>query len=334
MNASIRDVAERAGVSVGTVSNVLNHREKVAPAAAERVRAAMDALGYVRNDAARQLRAGRSTTVGLIVLDVRNPFFTELARGAERAADARGLSVILGNSDEDVDREARYLDLFEQQRVRGILISPYRQIGQRLHVLRERGTAAVLVDRRDEDGLFSSVSVDDEHGGDLAARHLLDRGRRRIAFVGGPADIRQISDRRDGAARAVAEVPGALLEVMPAPASQVEDGRRAGEEIAGRDVAARPDAVFAANDLAALGVLQALSGRGVGVPDDIAIIGFDDIDFAAAAAVPLSSVRQPSLAMGETALRILLDESDDPHRAPEHVVFEPELVVRASSGGV
>lgn len=331
MTASIRDVAERAGVSVGTVSNVLNHRERVAPDSVKRVHEAIAELGYVRNDAARQLRAGRSTTVGLVLLDVRNPFFTELARGAEREADKHGLSVILANSDEDVAREARLLDLFEQQRVRGILISPYQQVGPRLRELRERGMPAVLVDRRSEDDAFSSVSVDDERGGYLAARHLLDGGRRRLLYTGGPLDMRQIDDRRRGARRAVDETEGASLEILPASASQVADGRVAGDEIASRPVAHRPDAVFCANDLVALGVLQSLSAHGLRVPDDIALIGFDDIDFAAAAVVPLSSVRQPSLLMGETALRILVAESDDRGRESEQVVFEPELVVRAST---
>ncbi|MET0297303.1 MAG: LacI family DNA-binding transcriptional regulator [Microbacterium sp.] len=333
MTASIRDVAERAGVSVGTVSNVLNHRERVAPESVSRVNAAIAELGYVRNDAARQLRAGRSATVGLIVLDVRNPFFTELARGAEREADARGLSVLLANSDESVDREARYLDLFEQQRVRGILISPYQEVGDRLRQVRERGIPAVLVDRQSEDHLFSSVSVDDELGGYLATRHLLEIGRRRILFTGGPIDMRQIDDRLRGARRAVAEVAGATLETLPGVASQVDDGRAAGDAVAARAAEDRPDAIFCANDLVALGVLQGLSAHGISVPDDIALIGFDDIDFAAAAVVPLSSVRQPSRLMGETALRLLVEEGDDPARASEQVVFEPELVVRASTGG-
>ncbi|HWM16700.1 MAG TPA: LacI family DNA-binding transcriptional regulator [Microbacterium sp.] len=333
MNANIRDVAVRAGVSVGTVSNVLNHREKVSPDAALRVRAAIEELGYVRNDAARQLRAGRSTTVGLVVLDVRNPFFTELARGAEHEAARHGLSVILGNSDEDVAREATYLDLFEEQRVRGVLISPYREIGARLRRLRERGTPTVLVDRRSDDAVFSSVSVDDELGGRLAAQHLIEGGRSRILFTGGPFDIRQIIDRLAGARRAVDATTGVTLDVLPTPASSVADGREAGETIARRRASDRPDAVFAANDLVALGVLQGLLAEpGIRVPEDIAIVGFDDIDFAAAAVVPLSSVRQPSQLMGETALRILLDEIADPDRPTEQVVFEPELVVRRSSG--
>jgi LacI family transcriptional regulator len=331
MTANIRDVAERAGVSVGTVSNVLNHREKVSPDAVRRVREAIEELGYVRNDAARQLRVGRSSTVGLVVLDVRNPFFTDLARGAENEAARHGLSVILGNSAEDVEREAGYLDLFEEQRVRGILISPYREIGPQLHRLRERGTPTVLVDRRSDDERFSSVSVDDERGGWLAADHLIRTGRRRILFAGGPLDIRQIVDRRAGAQRAVDAVEGVSFETLPTPAASVADGRAAGEAIAARTPQDRPDAVFAANDLLAMGVLQGLAGHGIRVPEEIAIIGFDDIDFASAAVVPLSSVRQPSQLMGETALRILLAEIADPASEAQQVVFEPELVVRAST---
>jgi LacI family transcriptional regulator len=329
---SIRDVAERAGVSVGTVSNVLNNPARVSPASVERVLSVIEELGYVRNDAARQLRAGRSTTIGLVVLDVRNPFFTDVARGAEDEAARHALSVILGNSDEDTAREAAYLDLFEEQRVHGVLISPYGEIGPRLHRLRERGTPAVLVDRMSRDQSFSSVSVDDVSGGHLAVTHLLETGRRRIAFVGGPFDIRQVSDRLEGARAALEPRSDATLEVLELQASSVLEGRRVGEAIVARQPADRPDAIFAANDLVATGVLQALVMQGsVRVPDDVALIGFDDIDFASAAVVPLSSIRQPSQLIGRTALQILLEEAADPSLAPRQVVFQPELVVREST---
>jgi LacI family transcriptional regulator len=329
---SIRDVANRAGVSVGTVSNVLNRVDKVSPAAAQRVTAAIEELGYVRNDAARQLRAGRSTSVGLIVLDVRNPFFTDVARGAEDAATLAGLSVLLGNSDENVARESAYLDLFEEQRVHGVLISPFGDVTPRLARLRSRGIPAVLVDRLSADRAFSSVSVDDVAGGRLAVEHLLGTGRSRIAFVGGPMEIRQVSDRLEGARQAVTGHPGATLEVLTTAALTVLEGRIIGQELLERPASERPEALFAANDLVALGLLQALVMNGtLLVPGDIALIGFDDIDFASAAVVPLSSVRQPSQLIGETALRILLEEAADPDLAPQQVVFQPELVVRAST---
>ena len=329
---SIRDVAERAHVSVGTVSNVLNRADKVSAAVVERVHEAIAELGYVRNDAARQLRAGRSTTIGLVVLDVRNPFFTDVARGAEDAAAANGLSILLGNSDEDSAREATYLDLFEEQRVHGVLISPFGDVGARLARLRSRGTPAVLVDRLSGDGALSSVSVDDVAGGRLAAEHLLASGRRRLAFVGGPFEIRQVSDRHEGAKQAVDAVAGSQLEVLETGALTVLEGRRIGEALVARDPADRPDAVFAANDLVAMGLLQALVMNGsLLVPGDILLVGFDDIDFAAAAVVPLSSIRQPSQLIGETAVRILLEEAADPELAPRQVVFQPELIVRDST---
>jgi LacI family transcriptional regulator len=336
MAVSVREVAAAASVSVGTVSNVLNRPDKVASATVARVLAAIDELGFVRNDAARQLRAGRSRSIGLVVLDVRNPFFTDVARGAEDRAAEDGMTILLGNTDENADREAAYVDLFEEQRVHGVLISPMTDDLPRLERLRSRGTPVVLVDREAADRRFSSVSVDDVVGGTLAVRHLLDTGRRRIAFVGGPESIRQVADRLEGARRAVAEVPGATLEVVETDSLTVLQGRAAGESLRARDAADRPDAVFAANDLLAMGVLQALMMLGtVRVPDDIALIGYDDIDFASAAVVPLSSIRQPAALIGYTAVDLLLreaaDAADGTAAEREQVVFQPELVVRDST---
>lgn len=334
MSVSVRDVAARASVSVGTVSNVLNRPDKVAPATVERVLAAIQELGFVRNDAARQLRAGRSRSIGLVVLDVRNPFFTDIARGAEDRAARDGMTVLLGNSDENAEREGSYLDLFEEQRVHGVLISPLADDLPRLERLRSRGTPVVLVDRQVGDRSFSSVAVDDVVGGELAVRHLLDTGRRRIAFVGGPHSIRQVADRLEGARRAVAGT-GASLEVIETSALTVLQGRAAGDAVHARPPAERPDAIFAANDLLAMGVLQALMMLGdVRVPDDVALIGYDDIDFASAAVVPLSSIRQPASLIGHTAVDLLLDEAGrGPGFEPRQVVFQPELVVRESTGG-
>lgn len=336
MAVSVRDVAAAASVSVGTVSNVLNRPEKVAPDTVARVMAAIDELGFVRNDAARQLRAGRSRSIGLVVLDVRNPFFTEVARGAEDRAAEDSMTILLGNSDENADRERSYLDLFEEQRVHGVLISPLGDDETRLQRLRGRDTPVVLVDRVSEDRKLSSVSVDDVVGGELAVRHLIDTGRRRIAFVGGPSSIRQVADRLAGARRAVEAAPDASLEVIPTESLTVLEGRAAGEAIRERAADERPDAVFAANDLLAVGVLQALNMLGsVRVPEDVALIGYDDIDFASAAVVPLSSIRQPASLIGYTAVDLLLKEAASGEGfTPEQVVFQPELVVRASTSGI
>lgn len=336
MAASVRDVAVAAGVSVGTVSNVLNRPDKVTPSTVQRVHAAIAELGFVRNDAARQLRAGRSRSIGLIVPDASNPFFAEVARGAERRAEQELLSVLLGNSGEDAARELRYLDLFREQRVNGVLVTPASaETGEGLIRMRDAGTPIVLVDIELPGRDFCSVTVDDVEGGFLATEHLLGQGRRRLAFVGGPESLAQVADRLRGARRAADGVPDAQLEVISMPGLTVLHGRAAGERIAARPPATRPDAIFAANDLLAVGLLQALTmSRSIRVPGDIALIGYDDIDFAAAAVVPLSSIRQPAELIGRTAVELLLASIQDPGGEFERRVrFRPELVVRQSSGG-
>ncbi|MGY3552533.1 LacI family DNA-binding transcriptional regulator [Williamsia sp. R60] len=335
MAVSVRDVAAAAEVSVGTVSNVLNAPEKVAPTTVERVHRAIADLGFVRNDAARQLKAGRSRCVGLIVLDVGNPFFTDLARAAERRAAENRLTVLLGTSDDDPARERAYVETFDEQRVYGVLVSPAGDDLSRLAELHRRGTPVVLVDRRGEGSPFSSVAVDDVAGGRLACEHLCAIGRRRIAFIGGPAGLHQVADRLRGAREAVDEVQGAQLEVITTGALSVLAGRAAGESIRSRPATDRPDAIFCANDLLAIGVLQALTMLGdVSVPGDIALIGYDDIDFAQSAVVPLSSIRQPSGQLGTHAVDLLLAETDRaPGAGPEHILFQPELVARASTVG-
>ncbi|MDT0181737.1 LacI family DNA-binding transcriptional regulator [Microbacterium sp. ARD31] len=334
MAVSVRDVALAASVSVGTVSNVLNRPAKVAPETVARVQKAIADLGFVRNDAARQLRAGRSRSIGLIVLDVGNPFFAEVARGAEARAAEEGMTVLLGNSDERQDRETAYIDLFREQRVNGVLVTPTTDDLGLLERLRDGGVPVILVDREVEDAGFGSVAVDDVEGGHLAVAHLIEQGRRRIAFVGGPRSTRQVVDRLEGARRAVAEHPDVSLDVIEMPSLTVLQGRDAGEQLLARDPADRPDAVFAANDLLAVGVLQAFALMAdVRVPDDIALIGYDDIDFAAAAVVPLSSIRQPAHLIGYSAVDLLLKDLADPDGGHERRIrFRPELVVRESTG--
>jgi DNA-binding LacI/PurR family transcriptional regulator len=328
--ASIKEVARQAGVSIGTVSNVLNRPNTVAPATRQRVLDAISALGYVRNDSARQLRAGRSRTIALVVLDLANPFFTDVAHGAEAAAERSGAMVIVCNSGEDVARERRHLDQLEEQRVLGVLITPVDDGPEsRVEQLIDRGMPVVLVDRGSGHPSRCSVAVDDVMGGQLAGAHLLERGHQRIGYIGGPLSIRQVADRHAGVAAATGD--RAELRVVEMPSLSVAAGRQAASTLASADPADRVTAVFCANDLLALGALQELTRRGLRVPDDIAIVGYDDIEFAAAAAVPLSSVRQPREQLGRTAAQLLLEELGDPHHEHRHVVFKPELVVRAST---
>ncbi|MGN5633637.1 LacI family DNA-binding transcriptional regulator [Streptomyces sp. AC154] len=330
--AGIKDVARQAGVSVGTVSNVINRPETVLPETRARVLAAIADLGYVRSESARQLRAGRSRIMALLVLDMGNPFFVDIARGAERAARRAGLGVMVCNSGQSSAEEAEYLGLFAEQRVCGVLVTPADATGRNLESFSRHRIPYVLVDRVAPGTGTCAVSVDDVRGGALAVGHLISAGHRSVAYVSGPGDLHQIRDRRTGALSALAEAglePEALVEI-PSDRLDVAAGRDAGARLLG--LVPRPTAVFCANDLLALGVLQALYAAGVRVPQDIAIVGYDDIEFAAAAAVPLTSVRQPAVVMGRMAAELLLEEADDDGRH-EHrsVVLQPELVVRASS---
>lgn len=332
VTASIKKVAQKAGVSVGTVSHVLNRPHLVAPGTRRRVLDAIDALGYVRNESARHLRAGRSRIIGLVVLDVANPFFTDVARGAEALAAEHDSVIMLCNSGEEVAREQHHLELLEEQRVQGVLISPVDAADPRLDRLVEHGVPVVLVDRGAGRNRCS-VAVDDVLGGRLAAAHLHEQGHRNIAFVGGPFTIRQAADRHAGVVEALTEAGDDTdLSVLETPSLTVASGRAAAGELADLRDDVRPTAVFCANDLLALGVLQEVTRRGLRVPADVALVGYDDIDFAAAAAVPLSSVRQPREDLGRAAMELLLDEVNHPDRhRHRQVVFEPELVVRESS---
>ncbi|MDT3445579.1 LacI family DNA-binding transcriptional regulator [Pseudofrankia sp. BMG5.37] len=333
--AGIKEVAAAAAVSLGTVSNVLNRPQLVSPRTRARVERAMEELGFVRNESARALRAGSSRILAYVMLDPSNPFFTDVATGIEEVAAAADLSVFLCNSGEDAAREARYLDLLLEQRVQGVLITPVDAANERLRTLPARGTPVVLVDRVAGAGEGCSVSVDDVLGGELAATHLLERGHERIAFIGGPDTLNQVRDRRAGALRALerAGLPPDRLTVLATGALTVAEGRGAAERLVGLPAARRPTAAFCANDLIALGLLQMCVRLGVAVPGDCAIVGYDDIDFAAAAAVPLTSVRQPRYLLGRTAAELLLDEANNPAHEHQAVQFTPELAARASTVG-
>lgn len=334
---SVRDVAALAGVSVGTVSNVINSPDVVSESTRERVQQAIVKLGWVRNESARQLGAGRSRTIGLVVMDISNPFFTDIAAGVEDFVQGLGYTVQLGNSAQDPNRETTHLGLFEQQRVRGLLFAPIAEVGDRLFGLRRRGTPVVVVDRAGDDLDFCSVSVDDVEGGRLAVQHLVDQGHRRIAFVGGPSNLRQVRDRTLGAQLASSAAGSGGLRVVSTPRLDVVSGVEAAGELATLSDAERPTAVFAANDLLAIGLLQGCVTHGLRVPDDMAIIGYDDITFAAAAAIPLSSIRQPRHALGRQAAELLFEEvnADDDDREHVHrqVRFTPDLVTRRSTAG-
>jgi LacI family transcriptional regulator len=330
MSVSLRDVAKVAKVSVGTVSNVLNRPEVVAPETLARVQATIKELGFVPNGFARHLRSGQSRTLGLIVPDVANPFFTEVARGVEDAASKRDYAVFLCNSDESATKEDRYVNVLIQQQVRGVLITPADMKSDRLEVMRERGIAVTLLDREIKGRKQCSVSVDDVHGGQIAIEYLAGLGHKNIAWVCGPESIPQVADRGAGVTKA-AKVAGAKIETIRVPLMNAAKGEEAAKKIL--ELGVMPTAIFCANDLLALGVMRALLASKVRIPEQVSVLGYDNIEFAPSAAVPLSSIAQPSYQMGVTAADLLLNECEDgDNHEHQQIRFQPQLVERASTG--
>jgi LacI family transcriptional regulator len=330
---NVSDVAARAGVTISTVSNSLNHPEKVAPATRERVAAAIADLGYVPNHQARALATGTSDTLGLLLTDIGNSAYVEMALGAEEAAHRLGLNVLLANSDTSLTKQESYLDVFNQDRFAGILVSPFEASREAAAAIRALNPPAVFLVVASPNADHCSVVIDEAHGGYLALQHLIGLGRRRLMFVNGPERLVPLLERRIGVDRAVSEAGGAVaIEYVDVPAVNAPEGRSVGRMLLDRPSAERPDAIFAASDLLALGIVQAIRHE-VRVPEDISIIGYDNNRAAWESEIPLSTVAQPYREAGERAVALVVDEIRDPveHR---HVMvaLQPEVVPRASTG--
>ena len=335
---TLRDVAERAGVSTATVSNALNRPQLLSRPTLQRVRSAIADTGYVGDESAKQLRVGTSRSIGVLVPDTGNPFYAELIRGVDTAAARQGLYVLLSNSNSSADREDEYVRFMHAQRARGLIFAPSSDDLPEGVASAARDMAIVMLGESRIDRPYPSVSGDDTRGGALAASHLIEQGRRRIAFVGGPLTVPQIARRLDGARGAARDAPGVELTVIETSGYTTADGLMAIERILSGPRAQWPDAVQAANDMLALGILQGLLREGdPRVPQDMSIIGYDDAPLSSSVAVPLSTIRHPATLMGRTAVDLLLDEFEeggDPQSGPaRHLVFLPELVARESTLG-
>nr|WP_307358557.1 LacI family DNA-binding transcriptional regulator [Microbacterium murale] len=326
-------MAHRADVSIGTVSKYLNTPLRVAPDTKKRIAKAIRDLGYVRNEAARQLRAGASKTLAFVALELNNPFFGDVAEAMERRAAENGLYLFIVSSNGDPEREGRYIEMFVQQRVYGVILASGMTRERELDTLSSRRIPTVLVDAYGPSDRFSSTSVNDFLGAERAVTHLIEQGCRSIAFVGGEIQIHQIAERLRGARSAVAAHSGVALEVLPTSERSVQAGLAVGEQLLSRPRKLWPDGIFAANDSLAMGAMQAISsGSDMRIPEDIALVGYDDIDFASTAAVPLSTVRRPREVFGRSAVDLVKDQAESSEALPvRSIVIQPELIVRSSS---
>lgn len=321
-------VAAAAGVSQGTVSNVLNRPEKVAPATYERVMETIESLGFVPNRSARDLRNGRGSALGIVVLDVANPFWGELVRGAEEVATRHARAVIVCSSEGSPEKEAQLLKLLESYQVECVLIAAVDSDASHLSALRRRGTEVVLLERAQASGDAPAVGTDDVLGGRLAAEHLLEMGHRRVAFVNGPHEIASCRDRAQGLLDAFARAGSGVITEITVPTLTAREGFQATEAVLSQQPGVT--AVFCANDMLALGVLRGLASRGVRVPEQVSIVGYDDADFAALLSPALTTIRIDPMEIGRRAARAALGISAGADDPVEDSMLEPHLVERDS----
>lgn len=328
---TIRDVAERAGVSRQTVSRAINDRPGIDPETRRRVLAVARELGYRPSNVARGLKTNRTHTIGLVVPDIANPFFAEVARGASEVAYAAGYSVLLCNTEEKPDREWDTLHMLEAQRVEGLLLISSRLNDEQLDEVIATYPPLVLVNRqRAARAGLGSVLVNDARAAEAAVAHLVGRGHRRIGFLGGSLKSHSGRERRSGYTRGMARAgldctDGWCVSCAPT----VEGGRRAATDLLRR----HPEltALLAYNDLVAVGAMQACEALGRRVPGGCAVVGWDDIIFASYVSPPLTTMRMPKYRIGEEAMSLLFELIEHPERAPEPIVLAAELVVRDST---
>ncbi len=329
--STIKDVALAAGVAVSTVSRVINDSGYVSRESRQRVLKAVEDLHFQPSRAARSLATGRTGTVALVLPDITNPFFPALARGVEDAASAEGYTVILCNTDNDPAQEAMYANLLRQQRVDGVVLTACSLNNRDLWSQLTERIPVVLTDRRLEGIIDDSVSVDNVAGAYLAVRQLVALGHRQIGLIGGPPGLSTTEDRQRGYEQALHEAGLEADErLMRSGDFRYASGYARMRELAEHHITA----VFAVNDMMAIGAIRAVEDAGRRVPDDVAVVGFDDILMASMVKPGLTTVAQPTYQMGVMAVDRLLERMrTDAPGEPRQVVLEPTLVVRDSCGG-
>lgn len=329
-HANIRDVAAAAGVSVASVSRVLNQSAEVGAQVRERVLAAVAELGYRPNGAARSLRTRAAAVVGLIISDITNPFFTSMVRGVEDAAQAAGFSVMLANADEDLAKESQYLEVAAAEKLAGVVLSPASSQHTRIDLLTERGIPVVTIDRRLRNPAVDSVTVNNRGAALEASAHLIDEGCRRIGFVAGPPETTTATGRLAGHKAALLAAGREFEESLLAYGDyRVEGGRAATASLL--ELSGGIDGLFVSNNLMTVGALQALGERELRIPDDVALVGFDDMSWNVGYRPSLSLVEQPTYEIGHQAATLLLKRIRGDRSDPSHLVLTATLTVRDSS---
>ncbi|ESQ85126.1 hypothetical protein AEAC466_05290 [Asticcacaulis sp. AC466] len=331
MNVTIKEIAKHAGVSVGSVSHVINGSAGVGPDIKARVERAIADLGYTPNPVARGLRQQRTRMIAMIIPDITNPYFPSVVRGAEDLAFEHGLQIVLCNTDNDPVKEAAYLRTMVSYSLSGLLIIP--SVGDEqnhpLHDGRPSGIPTLCLDRKPMHWGGDVIVSDNAEGGRLVARHFLQSRHTRIAIIRGPDQFSNAFDRQQGF---LSELTSSGLhtpdDYIEQGAFDIDGGRRAAQRLL--SLSTPPTAIFASNDLMALDVLTALEARGLSCPNDVSVVGFDNLDVAAITRPGLTTVDQSGYTLGRAGLSRLLARMDAPDLAPETLQLPVRLVHRGS----
>jgi len=328
---TIKDIAKEIGVSASTVSRALSDSPLVNAETKAAVLHAAQRLGYERNELARALVMGASGAVGLVVPDITNPFFSDIARGVGEIADRVGYGVILCNTGGRTDRELSYVRLMRRKRVDGLLLCSTTIDAPYLREVEEGRTPFILVSRLCANPDLPYVITDDTRGARLAVEHLIDLGHQRIGFIGGPENVQASRDRFLEYLVVLKEHGYPIVDAWHHFAAfTLEAGREAGQRLL--SLADRPTAVFAANDVTALGVMEVAEGLGLRIPEDLSIVGYDDIVYASLPRIQLTTVAQPAVEMGQIAADWLFSRIESDEFATLQRVLNPRLVVRSTTG--
>jgi LacI family transcriptional regulator len=328
---TIKDVAQHAQVSVTTVSHVINGTRFVSEAARLRVQQAIAALNYVPSALARSLKSSRTHTVGMMIPNNSNPYFAEIIRGIEDTCFEAGFNVILCNSDDDPHKQAQYVRVLSEKQVDGLIVLSSGGDPELIATLRSAGMPQVVVDREIDDLAADLVEVNHELGGYLATRHLLELGHRRIACIAGPQALSPARQRVQGYHRALTEVGLRVDDKLLRSADFTSAGGHEAMSSLLRMRQRRPSAVFASNDLMAIGAVCAAAEAGLRIPEDLSVIGFDDIALAAYCNPPLTTVVQPKHQTGALAARLLLERIAQRDKPLRREILQPALCLRRST---
>ncbi|HOJ02245.1 MAG TPA: LacI family DNA-binding transcriptional regulator [Anaerolineaceae bacterium] len=328
---TVHDVAKKAGVSTATVSRVINDNDAVSYELKAQVQKVIDELGYRPNKAAHHLRSGKVKRVGVLFADIRNPFFTSVLAGIENSLHEAGYALILGNSNEDAKIENMQLQAFLDEGVAGIILSAVTNSGSPYQQVLDAGIPILAIDRIPGNLKVDSISIDNVTAAKQAALHLINLGHQKIAFIGGPEHISTAHLRKKGYLEALEEHPSRQ------PIIELGDFRQSGGYQATKNILAAHDDISAflvANNLMTLGALQAFNEKKILIPEQIALVGFDDMPWATSLQPPLTVVAQPTYDMGKIAARLLLDRIKNPDSPIQQVILETQLIIRESCGGL